>query len=341
MYPLLNSPIHVGKIEVKNRLILPPLATERTADGKVNEDILAYYGKYANGGNIGIIVVEHSYISEEGAISPRQLSCASDEDVEGLQRLAFLLKRNGSKAFIQINHGGSAGKPRKYEEQGVQKVSSEHLLAPSAVPHPNRTWDAGTPHALTAEEIDTIVQKFASAARRTREAGFDGVVIHGAHGYLLNQFFCPLSNKREDRYGGSFEKRIRMHLDVLRAVKDAAGDMVVSMRLGCCDYVEGGGTLEEAVEAAVLCEREGADMLDISGGMNGFTHPTSKEAGWFAEMTRPIKQRVSVPVVLTGGITEPEQAERLLENGVADCIGVGRALMQNPYWADEKIAAMS
>ncbi len=335
MYHCLQSPLEIRGVSFKNRLVLPPLATEKTEDGFINKELLDYYRAYAEGGNIGTIVVEHTYISADAPISPRQISSSRDEDIEGLRRLASVIKMNGSRAFVQINHGGSACKPRKYVENGVQKVSSEHLMAPSAIGHPNRTWDAGTPHELTKAEIAVVVDNFARAAERVKKAGFDGVVIHGAHGYLLNQFFCPLSNMRTDEYGGSVENRIRIHVEIVKAIRERVGDFIISSRFGGCDYKEGGATIEEAAKAAILLEQAGVDILDLSGGMNGFTHPDSKEAGWFKDLSMAIRKVVNVPIVLTGGVSKPEQAETLLKEDVADFIGVGRALMQNQKWADE------
>ena len=160
--------------------------------------------------------------------------------------------------------------------------------------------------------------------------------IHSAHGYLLNQFYSPLANHRTDAYGSqSVENRTRFHREVLHAVRQAAGeDFPVAVRLGGCDYQEGGSTLEDSTAACRILAESGADLLHLTGGMNGFVRPGHQEPGYFQDMSRAAKQAVEIPVLLTGGVTTPAQAEELLEEGCADLIGVGRAIYRNPHWAD-------
>ncbi|MBQ6395400.1 MAG: tRNA-dihydrouridine synthase, partial [Atopobiaceae bacterium] len=195
----------------------------------------------------------------------------------------------------------------------------------------------GISRALEEDEIHAIVRRFADAAARAIASGYDGVEIHASHTYLLNQFYSPLTNRRDDGYGcASVEDRIRMTLEVVRAAREAIGEKLISVRLGGCDYKEGGSSIADAVEAAKLLEAEGIDLLSITGGMCSYVNPQNNEPGWFQDMTRAIKASgVSTPVMLTGGITTPEQADALLEDGAADLIGVARALLANPRWACE------
>ena len=183
---------------------------------------------------------------------------------------------------------------------------------------------------------------FKEAARRVKEAGFDGVEIHSAHGYLLNQFFSPLSNKRTDEYGKDIMGRIKIHLEVIKAVREAVGkDFPVLLRLGASDYMEGGSTIEHSKIAAVEFEKAGVDILDISGGFCGFMIPAASEQeqdqGYFSSLTSAIKEVVSMPVILTGGITETSAAERLLSQGKADLIGIGRAIYKDSQWAKKAV----
>lgn len=159
--------------------------------------------------------------------------------------------------------------------------------------------------------------------------------IHSAHGYLLNQFYSPLTNKREDEYGiSSMENRLRLHKEIIQSVRAEVGeDYLVALRLGGCDYMEGGSTIEDSVKAARLLESYGIDLLDISGGLNGYVIPKRKESGYFSDMTGQIKREVSIPVILTGGITDIDHADRLIENGRADLIGIGRAILKDSLWA--------
>jgi NADPH2 dehydrogenase len=318
------------KISLKNRLIMPPMATSKAEpDGKVSKDVLDYYNEKSQGGYISLIIIEHSFISREGKASNNQLSISEDSVVESLKDLARIIQNNGSKAVMQLNHAGSAA---------TKEVTGMEPVGPSAVPNPRR----GTvPNDLAREDIKALVNSFKEAARRTKEAGFDGVEIHSAHGYLLNQFYSPLSNKRTDEYGGDIYGRIRVHLEVIKAVREVVGeDYPILLRLGACDYMEGGSTVEDAVNAVKEFEKAGIDIIDISGGFNGYMIPGNTEQGYFYSVTEAIKKAVSIPVILTGGITEADAAERLLTEEKADLIGVGRAIYKDSKWAKNAIESL-
>lgn len=158
--------------------------------------------------------------------------------------------------------------------------------------------------------------------------------IHSAHGYLLNQFYSPLTNDRRDVYGaGSLENRTRFLVETVAAVRRAVGpDFPVAVRLGGCDYMDGGSTVDDAARTSVLLEQAGVDLIDLSGGLCIYMRPGHREAGWFSDMSRAVKEKVKTPVILTGGVRTPDEAETLLEEGAADFIGVGRAMLQNPAW---------
>ena len=194
-----------------------------------------------------------------------------------------------------------------------------------------------TPREMTKEDIDALVESFAEAAVRVKKAGFDGCELHSAHGYLLNQFYSPLTNKREDAYSGhTIDGRIRLHLEVIKAVRAEVGeDFLLAMRLGGCDYTEGGSTIDDAVSAAKQLEAAGLDLLDLSGGMCSYRREGHTENGYFRDMSEAVKRAVSIPVILTGGIADRAGADELLAAGSADMIGVGRAILKNPNWADE------
>lgn len=320
----LLEPLTRGKLSLHNRLVMPPMATAKAgASGEMTDALIAYYAEKSAGGALGLVITEHCYITMQGRNRVGQPSIADDETVEGWKRLVEVLHGNGTKAVMQINHSGGA---TTREATGLETV------APSAVASP--TGPGETPRPLTTAEIATIVEQFASAARRVQAAGFDGVEIHAAHGYLLNQFFSPLTNKRADQYGGDVTGRIRMHLEVIAAVRAAVGDdFPVLLRLGAVDYLEGGSRIEDAALAAAEFERAGIDMLDITGGLSGFMRPDHDEPGYFGDISEAIMQVVSIPVILTGGVTEPHQAEELLAEGKTDLIGVGRAILKDSGWA--------
>lgn len=319
----LLSPLSIGKLTLKNRLIMPPMATSKAEeDGKVSEDILNYYDEKSKGGDISLIIIEHSYVEKLGKASEKQLSIASDNTLESLKKLAKVIQGNGSKAVMQINHAGSAAN---------KDVIGDDPVGPSAVANPRRGI---TPRELSIDEIKDIIKFFKDATLRVKEAGFDGVEIHSAHGYLLNQFFSPLTNKRNDEYGGDVLGRIRIHLEIIKAVREVVGiDYPILLRLGACDYMDGGSTIEDSKIAAKEFEKAGVDILDISGGFCGYIVPGLSEEGYFAPLTEGIKEVVSIPVILTGGITTPSSAEILLKGEKADLIGVGRAIYNDSNWA--------
>lgn len=328
----LLKPLKIGNLELNNRLVMPPMATSKSqGDGTVSEDILNYYKEKSEGGYISLIIIEHSFINVQGKASNGQLSVSKDSDIYDLKKLAKIIKDNGSKAVMQINHAGGAA---------TREVTGTDPVGPSAEPNP-RFKEKEIPHELSKLEIKEIIKDFGDAARRTKEAGFDGVEIHSAHGYLLNQFFSPLSNKRTDEYGGDVNNRIRIHLEVIKSVKEAVGDdFPVLLRLGAADYIEGGTTIEDSVIAAKEFEKAGVHILDISGGFLGYVMPNSDEQGYFWPLTDAIKKNVSIPVILTGGITQVEAAERLLSEDKTDLIGVGRAIFKDSKWAQRAMESL-
>jgi 2,4-dienoyl-CoA reductase-like NADH-dependent reductase (Old Yellow Enzyme family) len=327
----LLKPLQIGSLTLSNRLIMPPIATGKAEpDGKASQELLDYYAQKFTGGYISLIIIEHSYICPEGKANNGQLSTADDSVVENLKKLAEAIHQNGSKAVMQINHAGSATKT---------EIIGTIPVGPSEVAKPPR--GRSIPRKLTKEEIADIITSFQNAARRVKEAGFDGVEIHAAHGYLLNQFYSPLSNQRNDEYGGDVLNRIRIHLQVIEAVRKEVGqDFPLLLRLGACDFMEGGTTVEDSLIAAQEFERAGLDILDVSGGFYGFTIPGVTGQGYFAPLTEAIKKVVSIPVILTGGITEIQTAEQLLANGKADLIGVGRAVVNDPDWPRKAIESL-
>jgi len=324
----LLEPLTLGRLTLHNRLVMPPMATAKAGpDGEMTDDLIAYYAEKSTGGALGLVITEHCYITLQGRNRVGQPSIADDATIEGWKRLVDVIHANGSKVVLQMNHSGGAT---------TKDATGSETVAPSDVASP--VGPGEIPRPLTTAEITTIVGQFASAAQRVKDAGFDGVEIHAAHGYLLNQFYSPLTNKRTDEYGGSTLARIRMHLEVIAAVRAAVGEeFPVLLRLGAVDYLEGGSRIEDATLAAVEFERAGIDVLDITGGITGFMRPDHDEPGYFSDATEAIKQVVSIPVILTGGVTEAPQAEELLAAGKADLIGVGRAILKDSAWAQRAV----
>ncbi len=323
---ILYTPIKIKNLELSNRLVMPPMATEKSKGNKVSDKLCDYYAEKSNGGHIGLIITEHSYISPEGKASKGQVSIADDNDIEGLKKLVSVIHQNNTKVMAQINHAGEAAE---------REITGCDVLAPSAVKIPRSPESKPLPKEMSLADIEKVIADFTSAATRAKEAGFDGAEIHSAHGYLLNQFFSPLTNNRKDAYNGhSIEGRIKLHLEIISSIRTALGpDYPIALRLGACDFIDGGITLDDSIIAAKEFEKAGIDLLDISGGHRGYTRPKAKGQGYFSDLTEAIKKNVSIPIILTGGIVDAESAEDLLKNNKADLIGVGRAILKDSQWA--------
>lgn len=323
---VLKEPIKIKNLEIANRLVLPPMHTGKCPDGKVSPELCEYYVRRAANGAVGLIITEFSYVSRQGRATPVQLSLADDSDIEGHKTLVDAIHAAGSKVFSQINHAGAAAQT---------EVTGREVVAPSAVLSPRAKEGAVLPRPLTVEEIEQIEEDYTAAAIRSKAAGYDGVEIHGAHGYLYNQFFSPLMNRRHDEYGcDTVENRARIFIETIKKIRTAVGaHYPIAVRLGGCDYMDGGSSIADCAAAACLMVEAGCDYMDISGGMCGTMNPHDKAPGYFWESSKAVKEVVDVPVLLTGGVTEAEQAEALLAEGKADMIGVGRALFKDADWA--------
>lgn len=331
---LLTQPITVKGLCLHNRLVMPPMATEKAeGEGRVSPALIEYYREKTAGGHIGLVITEHSYIAKEGQASPGQVSFAHDDDIEGLAGLVDAIHANGSAAIAQINHAGG---------KSISALSGGTAPAPSAQPYVTTRGEDVQAHEMTQAEIDAVTDDFAQAARRAKEAGFDGVEVHSAHGYLLSQFYSPLTNRRTDAYAGAtIEGRTRLHVQIIAAVREAVGpEYLVALRLGACDYQEGGATVEDAVAACRIFEDAGVDLIDVSGGLCGFRGSGSKEEGYFGRDSAAIRAAVSVPVIVTGGVRTAAGAERVLERSQADLVGVGRSILKDSQWAARALAEL-
>jgi 2,4-dienoyl-CoA reductase-like NADH-dependent reductase (Old Yellow Enzyme family)/thioredoxin reductase len=319
----LFSPFRIGKLELKNRIVMPPMATNFAgADGKVNERHIAYYVKRVQGG-VGYVTFEHTGILKEGKASPGMALIDGDDKIPLFKKLVDAIHQKGGKIFIQINHAG---------RQTSSSITGAPIVAPSAIPCPVRKE---MPHPLSGKEIQGLVEAFRQAARRVKEAGADGVEVHMAHGYLLCQFLSPFSNQRDDEYGGSPEKRLEVPLQVLKAVRKTVGpDFPIVCRLSADEYVDGGLRLEDSIPIAQALERSGADALHISAciAASGYLNhpPYYVGEGVFTYLAQGIKEAVRIPVITVGRIRTPELANQIIEEKKADLVSMGRALIADP-----------
>jgi 2,4-dienoyl-CoA reductase-like NADH-dependent reductase (Old Yellow Enzyme family)/thioredoxin reductase len=319
----LFSPFQIGKLEFKNRIVMPSMATNfAEEDGSVNERHIAYYLRRTRGG-VGYITSEHTGVLRQGRASPNMTLIDSDQQIPPFKKLVEAVHKEGGKIVIQINHAG---------RQTFSAITGSPIVAPSAIPCPVRME---MPKELSHEEIQRIIEAFGEAALRVKETGADGVEIHMAHGYLINQFLSPFSNKREDEYGGDADRRMKMALEVLRMVRNkVGGDFPVLCRLSADEYVDGGLKIDDSKEIAKALERNGTDALHVSACVAASVYlnhpPYYAEEGVFVHLAQGIKSVVGIPVISVGRIRTPELANRILEEKKADLISMGRALIADP-----------
>jgi len=317
--PRLIEPLTVKGLTLRNRIVLPPMQSGRADfDGSITNKLVNFYVRRST--FLGLPIVEHAYISLTGKIGPKQLGIYDDSLIAGFEKLADGLHSVGAPAVVQISHAGGVAN---------KKVIGTQPAGPSS---------AGKTRMLEACELQVIAEEYAQAAERAVKAGFDGVELHGAHGYLLCQFFSPLLNKRTDEYGGSLEKRMCFPLRVVEKVRKSIGDKLLLYRLGADDLAPHGIKIEDSIVFAKKLEAAGVDILDVSGGMCGSEPKQLRQIkGYFVPQAQAIKQAVDVPVIGVGGITEPEFADSLVCEGKVDLVAVGRAFWKDAQWAQKAI----
>jgi NADPH2 dehydrogenase len=322
----LFSELDVAGVRLANRIVLPPMATEQAnADGLPSPATAGYYGSLAATG-VALVVVEHSCVTLEGRASPGQISLASEAHTSGHVAITAAIHAAGSLCAAQISHAGSN---RREEMSG-------RCLGPSAVEHP---VSHRVPEEMSKDDIVATIRAFGAAAGRVREAGYDFVEVHCAHGYLLGEFLSPLTNHRTDAYGGTPAGRRRLLLEIVEEVRAAVhGDLPLMVRLGVADnppllqLFEGGLTMTEGVEAARALDDAGVAILDLSAGICGSRPAGITGEAYFRPFAEAVSAAVHCHVVCTGGITQPQTAEDIIQSGVADLVGVGRAIAADDAW---------
>lgn len=325
----LLTPLRVNDLVLENRIIMPPMARGLcTPDGKPTNALIQHYAHRAKG--LGLLIVEHSYVTHEGKLSEGQLGVYNDSLIPHLKRITDAVHSKGTPVALQINHAGGKANEQLIGKQPVAPSPSDYFT------------EGETPRALTLEEVETIIKEFVDAARRAVDAGFDAVEVHGAHEFLLSQFVSPLTNTRKDTYGGSLENRMRFPLQVVESVNDYIGDVPLLYRLGATDRRPDGFTIDEARIFAKKLEEAGVNIIDVSGGLCG-SRPSDLAGtqGFFVPLAEKIKKAVQVPVIGVGGIKDPKVADRFIRRNQVDLIAVGRALLRDPDWARNAIDVLS
>lgn len=328
----LFSPGQIGGIEIRNRVVMPPMTT-RFADeeGQVTDTTVAYFRARAAGG-VGLVTVEMAAPEKVGRHRARELGIYDDRFLPGLKRLVEALHGCGARASIQLGHGG--GHTRA-------DICGEVPIAPSAVPHfvYEVTGEIIVPLEMSRARIERTTEAFLDAARRARRAGFDMVELHVAHGYLLSQFLCPAENRRTDEYGGSFENRARFGLDILRRIKADMPDFPVVFRISADDLFPGGMPFEDGLRLARWAEAAGADAIHVTAGhyrsqpsAEIMIPPMAYPDGLFLDYAARIKAAVSAPVIAVGRLGDPQVAKDAVDGGKADFVALGRPLLADPDW---------
>ncbi len=316
--PGLFDPVVIDGLELKNRIVMAPMATNMaTPEGRITDRHIKHYAARAEGG-VGLIIIEHTYVAVEGKLARNQTGLYDDSLVPDLARLVDAIHQADSKVIIQLTHGGAAV---------TEEITGSQPVSPSGIALPGRS---GTPKMLSIPEIKSIIKAFKEGARRAVEAGCDGVELHGAHGFLLNQFISPYTNRRDDEYGGSLENRVRFSTELISEVKTVIGERPVFYRFGADDMIKGGLTAEEGREVAPYLEKAGLSVLDISGGLGIGDIYSFTEQGFFVPLAEGIKKVVKIPVIGVGNITEPEFADRIVREERVDLVALGRKLLSEP-----------
>ena len=330
--PALFQPIELRGLTARNRIAVAPMCQYSCEDGYPTDWHLVHLGSRAVGG-AAIVIAEASAVEARGRISPQDAGIWQDGHVEAWARTAAFIAEQGAIPAIQLAHAGRKASVHRTWEGGASLTPDEgawETVAPSAIPF-DEGWHV--PHALDVGEIRDVIGAFRTAAERALAAGFQLIEIHGAHGYLLHEFLSPISNQRQDRYGGAFENRVRIVLEVTEAVRSVWPERLpLFARLSTTDWVDGGWDVEQTVALSRLLSARGVDLIDCSSGGNVASAKIPMRPGYQVPFAEQVRREASVPTGAVGLITAPEHAEEIVANGRADMVLLARELLRDPYW---------
>ncbi len=331
MDTLLFKPIQIGKMMLKNRISVPPMCMYQATDGRANDWHKLHYGKMASSG-ASVVCIEATAVTPNGRISEGCLGLWEDAQLPQFAEVVRFMRVADPdvKVMVQLNHAGRKGDERRWKGGFLTEAEGGWtLIGPSALAY---SAEYPQPEAMTEPGIDAMVQAFANAARRAQMAGVDAIQIHSAHGYLLHQFLSPLSNRRTDQFGGSFENRVRFPVAVFEAVKKAVPELTVGVRVSATDWVEGGWNLEETIRYVNVLKSLGCDFVDVSTGGLSEEQAIALTYGYQLPFARAVREQTGLPTFAVGLIKNAYQAETCLADGTADMVDVGREMLKNPHW---------
>ena len=336
----LFSPLQLRSVSFRNRIGVSPMCQYSSHDGFATDWHLVHLGSRAQGG-AGLVIAEASAVLAEGRISSGDLGIWKDAHIPALERIVEFIHDQGALAAIQLAHAGrkaSMSVPFAGERLLAPSEGGWQPVAPSALAF---SADYALPQALDAAGIANVVEAFAGAARRAFKAGFDVVEIHAAHGYLLHQFLSPLANLRTDAYGGSFENRVRLALEVVDAVRAVwPAKLPLFVRISATDWAEGGWSIDESVQLAGLLREHGVDLVDVSSGGQIPNARIPVGPGFQVQFAARIRREAGIPTAAVGLITDPEQADTIVAQGEADLVLLAREMLRDPYWPLHAAAAL-
>ena len=329
----LFDPLAIREVKFANRVFVSAMCEYSSVDGFANDWHLVHLGSRAVGG-AGLVLTEATAVLPEGRISPQDLGIWSDDHIKTLSRIVTFIHEQGSVAGLQLAHAGrKASTCRPWVGEGAVPESEgawKNVVAPSAIPFAD---NYPMPQALNVDGIQEIIGAFAQAARRACEAGFRVLEIHGAHGYLIHEFLSPLSNHRDDAYGGSFENRTRFIREIVTAVRTSwPKGAPLFVRISATDWIEGGWDLEQSIELAHGLKQLGVDLIDCSSGGSVPHAKIPAGPGYQTPFARQIREKAEILTGAVGMITSPVQAEQIIATGEADAILIAREFLRNPYW---------
>lgn len=326
----LFQPLKLRGVTLRNRIAVSPMCQYSSTDGFATDWHLVHLGSRAVGG-VALVMTEATAVEARGRISPQDLGIYRDEHIEMLSRIATFIREQSAVAGIQLAHAGrKASTYRPWSGHGEVEDGRWQTIAPSEVPFAS---NYPMPAELSKSEIGEVVQHFQDAARRALTAGFQVIEIHAAHGYLIHEFLSPLSNKRQDTYGGLLNNRMRVLIEIVDAIRAVLPDeLPLVVRLSASDWTEGGLTIEDSVEIARAVKKHGVDLIDVSSGGNAASAKIPFSPGYQVPFADAIRNEAQIATGAVGLITEPTHANEIVRQGQADIIFLARELLRDPYW---------
>jgi 2,4-dienoyl-CoA reductase-like NADH-dependent reductase (Old Yellow Enzyme family) len=333
MSSVLFTPLRLRALEIPNRIMVSPMCQYSAVEGSATDWHLMHLGQFAVSG-AGLVCVEMTNVEARGRISPGCMGLYSDGNEAALARVVEFCRGHGpARLAVQLGHAGrkaSTRPPWEGREPLGPHEGGWEPIAPSAIP---MSEGALVPRALSAAEIEALVERFAESARRALRIGFDTIELHGAHGYLLHQFLSPLSNHRDDEWGGTLERRLRFPLEVFEAVRAVwPQDRPLGMRVSATDWAEGGWDLDQTLVLARALRERGCDFMDVSSGGLVANQRITLGPGYQVPFAERVRREVGIPTIAVGLITEPRRAEEIVANQRADMVALARGMLYDPHW---------